>query len=81
MRPKAIAMFKFALIQVCHCPQANMWMRPHINPAFRNKLRWPHLIEEDERPNHLTLWTGQRAADFKPAKVACARNNKRFQIV
>jgi hypothetical protein len=42
-------------------------MRPHIGSLPRQHLGRPYLVEEDERPCHLPLGRGQRAAHLETA--------------
>ena len=79
MGADAIAMLKLTLIKVCHSPETNVRMRTHIDPAIGDKFRRTHLIEKDERPNHLALGRWQRAAHIKPADIPRTGNDQCFQ--
>ena len=51
-------------------------------PSPGDELHRPHLIEEDERPDHLALAMRQRAAHRKAvAEIAHARNDDQFKRV
>ena len=50
-----------------------MRMRPHVQPAPGQELARPHLVEEDERPDHLPLPRRQGAAHLEAAEVVGAR--------
>src|SRR5262249_61449742 len=44
-------------------------MRPHVHAAARRKPHRSHVVDEDERPDHLLLHGGQDAADGEAADV------------
>ena len=67
-----------ALEQIRHGRQADMRMRPNIQPASSQKLARSHLIEEDERPDHLALPRRQRAPHLEAADVMRARQQHRL---
>ena len=48
-----------------------MRMRPHVDIArnARRKIHRPHVVEEDERPDHAALGKRQHAADLEPAET------------
>jgi hypothetical protein len=46
-----------------------MRVRPDVDALPGDKLCRPHLIEENEWPDHLPLRRGKRAADFEAAEV------------
>ena len=51
-------------------------------PLAGDELHRPHLVEEDERPDHLALAVRQGAAHGKAvAEVAHARHHDQFERV
>ena len=58
-----------------------MRVRAHVHPLPGEELHRPHLVEEDERADHLPLDLRQRAADGEAAEVAHARHDDQFQRV
>ena len=50
-------------------------------PCPAQELHRAHLVEEDERADHLAFGLRQRAADREAAKVAHARHDDEFQRV
>src|SRR5262245_61289993 len=80
--PLAIAMHNLTIEKIGDGRQADMWMWPDIEPVSRKKLGWPHLIKENERPNHLPLDAGQGTPNLKAvAQVADTWNHDQFQRV
>src|SRR5262245_20163177 len=78
--PLAITMHYSPVKQIGNRGKPDVRVRPHIKTMSRKKLRWPHLIEEDERANHLALVTRQGATDLEAvAQIAHARNHNEFQ--
>ena len=49
-----------------------MGMRPNIHAGAQQKFGRPHLIKENEWPDHLSLRGWQRPPHGKAAEVACA---------
>jgi hypothetical protein len=47
-------------------------VRPHVQTLPGEELARPHLVEEDERADHLPLACGQGAADLEAADVVGA---------
>ena len=43
---------------------------PHVDALAGHELHRPHLVEENEWPDHLALRRGQRPAHLEPAEVA-----------
>jgi hypothetical protein len=59
-----------------------MRMRAHVHAAPGNELHRAHLIEEDERADHLPLAVRQRPPHRKAvAEVAHPRNDDQFERV
>jgi hypothetical protein len=73
-----IAVHDFAVEQEGHGRQPDMRMGPHIEPLPEQELGWPHLVKEDERPDHLAAHRWQGAPDLEPAKVAGTRHDHLF---
>ncbi len=46
-----------------------MRMRTHVEPLARRQLRWPHLVEEHERPDHPAFDRRQGAAHRKSGDI------------
>ena len=63
-------MLEFAVVEIGHRRQPDMRVGPHIDAAACQKLGRPHLIEEDERADHLSRRSGQCATDFETAEIA-----------
>jgi hypothetical protein len=76
-----IAMMHGAAIEIGDRGQSDMRMRADIDPLPGHELRRAHLVEEDERPDHLAGWRGQRAAHLEPAQIAGARDDQRFDRI
>ena len=64
-----------ALEQVGDGGEADVRMRPHVDAVADQELGRPHLVEEDEGPDHLLLRRGQRAAHLEAAEIAGARHD------
>jgi hypothetical protein len=56
--------------EIGHRRQADVRMRSHVHAAARREPHRSHVVDEDERPDHLLLHGGQDAADGEPADVA-----------
>ena len=54
-RAQAVAMEHLALEQVGDRGEADVRMRPHVDALADQELGRPHLVEEDEGPDHLLL--------------------------
>jgi hypothetical protein len=67
---EAVAMHDLAVEQVGHGRQTDMRMRANVDA--RPQINWPHMIEEDEGPDHLPLGEWQHATDLKAAAEAAA---------
>ncbi len=52
-----------------------MGMRADVHPLAGDELSRSHLVEEDERPDHLALRRGKRAANLETADVARSRHD------
>ena len=52
-----------------------MGVRADIDALVRQEFGRPHLIEEDEGPDHLTLRRGQSTAHLEAAQIAGAGND------
>jgi hypothetical protein len=78
---EAVAVMHGAAIEIGDRGQPDMRMRADIDPLPGHELRRAHLVEEDERPDHLALRRGQRAAHLEPAQIAGARDDQRFDRI
>ena len=79
VRAEAVAVQDLALEQVGHGGEADVRVRPHVEPLPGQELARPHLVEEDEGPDHLPLLRGQGAADLEAAEVVGAGQEHQFQ--
>ena len=61
------------LEQVGDGGEADMRVRPHVEAVSRLEFHRPHLIEEDEGPDHVALRERQHAAHFEPSPRSRAR--------
>src|SRR6478736_763633 len=76
-----VAVHDLAIEEIRDGREPDMGMRSDIHPGPEQELGWPHLVEEDERANHLALSRRERAADLEAAKIAGARHNHGFDGV
>ena len=74
-RAQAVAVPHLALEQEGHRGEPDVRVRAHVDAIADQELRGPHLVEEDERPDHLLLRRRQRAAHLEGAKIAGARHD------
>src|SRR5678815_2667174 len=58
-----------ALEKISDGRQADVRMRPHVDAASRRKIRRPHVIEKNKRPDHLRWKRGQEPAHREVAEV------------
>jgi len=58
-----------------------MRMRPHIHAGPEQEFGRTHLVEKNERPNHLSLPGRERPPHGKAAEVACARHSDHVDCV
>src|SRR5689334_22715295 len=72
---KAVPVQDLAFEQIRDRCQADMRMRPDIQPLSSQKLPWSHLVEKDERPDHLSLIGGQGTTYFEAAQIMRAGND------
>ena len=77
----AVAMKDRAFEEIGDGGQADMGMRPHVHALPRDELRGAHLVEEDERPDHLPPAVRQGAAHGKAAEIAHPRHNDKLQRI
>ncbi len=78
----AVAMHNAPIKQVGDRGKPDVRVGAHIEPVSIKKLRRPHLIEKNERTNHLALVARQGATDFKAiAQIADSRNDNEFQRI
>ncbi len=71
-------MLELAAEEVGDGREANMGMRPYVDAPARDELSRSHLVEEDERPDHLALRRRKRAANLEIADVARSRHDQGF---
>jgi hypothetical protein len=55
--------------------QPDMRVRPHVQAIAEQELRRPHLVEEDERADHLLAPGGQGAPHLEAAEVGRLRQD------
>ena len=72
---EAVAMPHFALEQIGDRGEPDMRVRPHVDAVTDQEFGRPHLVEENERADHLFLCRRQRAAHFEAAEIAGARHD------
>ena len=78
----AVAVHDVAVEQVGHGGEPDMRVRAHVHALAGDELHRAHLVEEDERPDHLPAPVRQRAADVEAvAKVAHPRHDDEFERV
>ena len=73
----AVAMHDAAVEQIGDGGKPDMRMRPHVHALPGDELHRAHLVEEDERADHLALAVRQGAAHLEAAEVAGARHDRR----
>ena len=61
-------MHDLALEQIGHRRQRDVRMRPHVDAVPRREVGRPHVIEEDERPDHAPLDGGRMRRTEKPPR-------------
>ena len=77
----AVAMQDLAVEEVGDGRQANVRMRPNIQPLPSDKLNRAEMIEEDKRPHHLTLAVREGPSDLEPTEITNARDDHQFEGV
>ena len=78
----AVAVHDAAVEQVGDGGEPDVRMRAHVHAAAGHELHRAHLVEEDERADHLALGVRQGAADGKAvAEVAHPRHHDQFERV
>ena len=80
-RAETVAVDDLAPDQVGHRGEPDVRMRPHVDALAEQELRRPHLIEKDERPDHLPARRGQRPAHFEAAEIARPRHDHHLDRV
>ena len=68
-------MHDLALEQIGDGREPDVGMRAHVDTGADQELGRAHLIEEDERSDHLLARCGQRAAHLEAAEVAGTRHD------
>ena len=69
-----------AVEQVSDGGESDVGVRPHVQALPGQELAWSHLIEEDERPDHLLFLRRQGAMHLEAADVVGARDDHRFNL-
>ncbi len=77
----AVAVHDLAVEQVGHGRQPDVRVRAHVDAVSGDELHRAHLVEEDERPDHLALAVRQRAAHLEPAEIAHPRHDRKLQRI
>ena len=78
----AVAVHHGAVEQVGDGGKPDMRVRPHVEPLPGDELNRPHLVEEDERTDHLPFAVRQRAAHGEAvAQIAHARNDDELERI
>ena len=77
-----VAVHDAAVEQIGHRRKSDVRMRAHIHALAGHELHRTEMIEEDERPDHLSLAVRQCPADRKStAEIARARHDDQFERV
>jgi hypothetical protein len=69
-RAEAVAMDDLAREQIGDRGEPDVRVRAHVDALAEQELRGPHLVEEDERPDHLAARRGQGPAHLEAAEIA-----------
>ena len=69
---QGIAVMQTPLVEIGDRCEADMRVRADVDPLPRHELGRPHLVEEDERPDHAPAGGRQGAAHLESAEVAGA---------
>jgi len=72
---EAVAVGDLAADQVSDRGEADVRMRAHVDPLPQQKLGRTHLIEKDERSDHLAARRRQRPAHLEAAEVTRPRHD------
>jgi hypothetical protein len=75
---KAVPVDYFAVKQVCDGSEVDVRMWADINTLSDTELDRPHMVEENERADHLPHPRRQCPANLKSAKIAGAGHDHRF---
>ena len=79
--PEIVAMDDFAVIKIREGRQADMRVRPDIEPMAALELGRAEMIEKHERPDRAPAHVRQRAAHRKPIQINAARDDDDLQRV
>ncbi len=72
---EAVAVLELALEQVGDGGETDVRMRTHVETRPSLEGDRPHLVEEDEGPDHPALAGRQHAADLEASEVTYARDD------
>jgi hypothetical protein len=68
--------------KICDGSKSDVWVWAHIHSLSDKELHRPHLIEEDERADKLTLIIRHGAPHSKAvAQIAHARDDDQFERI
>jgi hypothetical protein len=59
--------------EIGHCGKSDMWMGPHIDTLSGHQFSWTHLVEKNERPDHLALRGRKHAPYLETTQLAGTR--------
>jgi hypothetical protein len=80
--PLAVAVHDSAVEKIGNCCKPDMGMRANVHALAGDELHRSHLIEEDERADHLTSGVRQRTVHGKTAaQIAHARNDNQVERI
>ena len=80
--PFAVAMHDAAVEQIGDGREPDVRMRAHVHAVAGDELHRPHLVEEDERPDHLPLAVRQGSANEKAVtEITRARHDHEIERV
>ena len=74
-RAQAVAMEHLALEQIGDGGEPDVRVRAHVDALADQELGRPHLVEEDEGPDHLLLRGRQGAPHLETAEIAGTRHD------
>src|ERR1700741_4550531 len=75
---KAVAVYYFAVEQIRDRSEVDVRMRADIDTLADAELGRPHMVEENERADHLPGLGRQCAANLEASEIASAGHNHGF---